>query len=61
MLSGRKISKGGIVGALIGIVLSLFSHKSADSNSKKIVKTGAFGLGGFLIGSFAEKKFRERR
>jgi uncharacterized membrane protein YeaQ/YmgE (transglycosylase-associated protein family) len=61
MLSDRKISKGGIIGALVGLFASLFIHKNTDSRGKKVLKTGSLGILGYLLGSYAEKKINNRK
>jgi hypothetical protein len=59
MLSNSKISKGGLIGALVALFASLFTHKQTDSSRKRIVKSGTLGLLGYLIGHFIEKKIRK--
>lgn len=61
MLSDNKISKGGLIGALLALLASVFSHKTTDSKTRKIVKSGAFGAVGYFVGSFAEKKINEHK
>lgn len=61
MLSDKKISKGGLIGALVGILASVFTHKPHDSRGKKAVKSGVFGIAGYLFGAYAEKKITRRK
>ena len=57
----NKISKGGLIGAVIALLASLFTHKSSDSAGKRIVKSGSIGLLGYLIGHYTEKKINSRK
>ncbi len=61
MLSDSNISKGGIIGAVAGLAASFFLHKSSNSTSNKAVKTGLFSAVGYFIGSFVEKKIKEKK
>lgn len=60
-MSNNKISKGGLIGAVLGVVASIFAHKQTDSTGKKVIKTGAMGAAGYFIGNYAEKKMKEKR
>jgi len=51
----RNISKGGIIGALAGFVVSTQFHNKGDHPIKKAAKTGLFVSLGFLLGKFLEK------
>ena len=61
MLLDSKISKGGLIGAISGLIASIFIHKSTDTTGKKVVKTGTLGIIGYLLGNFAEKKINEKK
>jgi hypothetical protein len=61
MLPDNKISKGGLIGAAIGLIASIFTHKQNDSTGKKVIKSGAMGTAGYFIGNYAEKKIKERK
>lgn len=61
MLSDNKISKGGLIGAIVAVLASIFVHKNSDTKARKVVKSGALGAAGYLIGFFAEKKINDRR
>jgi hypothetical protein len=60
MLTDKNISKGGLIGAISGILVSLFIHKATDSAGRKAVKTGSMGILGYLLGNFAERKIEEK-
>ena len=49
-------SKGGIVGALIGVIAAAFYHKPGDKALSNAGKTALFSGAGFLIGQWFEKK-----
>lgn len=61
MLSGNKVSKGGLIGAIIGLVASIFSHNTNDGKGKKVIKSGAFGIAGYILGSAIENKMNQKR
>jgi hypothetical protein len=61
MLSDKKVSKGGLIGALVGILASVFFHKTHDTAGKKVVKSAILGGVGYLFGSFTEKKISRRK
>lgn len=61
MILDNKISKGGLIGALMGLLASVFSHRDNDSKGRRIIKSGAFGAAGYIVGAYAEKKFQERK
>ena len=49
-------SKGGIMGALIGVIAAAFYHKPGDKALSNAGKTALFSGAGFLIGQWFEKK-----
>jgi hypothetical protein len=53
-------SKGGIIGAIIGALLSIRIHRSGDSVVKKAGKTAVFTGLGFLLGALIDKKITGR-
>jgi hypothetical protein len=55
LLDQKKISKGGLLGALVGIIASTQYHKERDRPLRKAAKTGFFASIGYLVGSFIEK------
>jgi hypothetical protein len=59
----QKISetphKGGIVGALLGALLSIGFHKPEEKPIRTAGRTAAFGGAGYLLGELAEKWFRK--
>jgi hypothetical protein len=61
MFSDNKISKGGLIGALLAVLASIFVHKNSDTKSRKVFKSGAIGAAGYLLGSLAEKKIYKHR
>lgn len=54
-LQNRPVSKGGIMGGLLGALLSGKSYSANDSTLKKAGKTGFFAVIGYLVGDFLEK------
>lgn len=59
MFSDTKISKGGLIGAASGLLVSIFAHKNTDTTGKKVLKSGGFSLIGYLLGAFVEKKIKK--
>ncbi len=59
MLSDSKISKGGIIGAISGLIASFFIHKPTETMGKKVIKSGTFSILGYILGSFVEKKIKQ--
>ncbi len=57
----NQISKGGLIGALIGAIASVFIHRSGESTVRSATKTGLFSALGYFIGSFTEKKISQRK
>jgi uncharacterized protein YcfJ len=53
----NKISKGGIIGAITGVLISFKTHNNNDSTGKKILKTGTGAAAGFFIGLLIERIF----
>lgn len=51
----KDISKGGLIGALIGAAASTQIHKKEDSIPKKALKTGLLASIGYFLGVFTEK------
>jgi hypothetical protein len=58
IILNKNISKGGLIGALAGSVVSTRFHSKDDHPVKKIAKTGLFATLGYLIGIFLEKIFK---
>jgi hypothetical protein len=56
--SNRNISKGGLIGALAGSVVSSQFQNKNDQPFKMNAKTGFFAALGYLIGTFLEKFFK---
>lgn len=54
-MQNRPVSKGGIIGGLLGALLSGRSYSAMDSTLKKAGKTGLFAAIGYFIGDLAEK------
>jgi hypothetical protein len=50
-----RVSKGGMMGGFLGILLSGKSYSSGDNSLKKAGKTGIFAALGYLIGDLLEK------
>jgi uncharacterized protein YqgC (DUF456 family) len=57
----KDISKGGLIGALIGAVASTQIHKKDDSTPKKALKTGIMTSIGFFLGALVEKLIGQRK
>jgi hypothetical protein len=55
-----NISSGGLIGGILGAVLSTRYHNQDDKVIHKAAKTGIFASLGYLAGSFIEKLFRSR-
>ena len=53
----KDISKGGLIGALLGTAASTQLHKKDDSLPKKAIKTGLLASLGYFLGSLFERKF----
>jgi hypothetical protein len=51
----KDISKGGLIGALVGALASTQIHKKDDSMPKKALKTGILASIGFFLGALVEK------
>jgi hypothetical protein len=56
-LLNKNISKGGLIGAMLGSVASTQIHKKDDSLTKKAVKTGILASIGYFLGSLFERKY----
>jgi len=56
-MENKTISKGGVIGGLLGALISAKSYSSTDNTIKKAGKTGIFAALGYLIGAFIEKLF----
>ena len=54
-MQNEPVSKGGLIGGLIGALVSGKSYSADDSLLKKAGKTGFFAAIGFIIGNFIEK------
>ncbi len=55
-----SFSKGGIIGAILGALASLATHKSGDPALKKAGKTGLLAALGYLLGDLFERKAGRR-
>ena len=51
----KDISKGGLIGALVGAVASTQVHKKEDNFPKKALKTGIIASIGYFLGAMIEK------
>jgi hypothetical protein len=60
-MQNRSVSKGGMVGGLLGALLSGKSYSANDSTLKKAGKTGFFTAIGYIIGDFLEKLISKRK
>jgi hypothetical protein len=56
-LFNKNISKGGLIGALMGSVASTQLYKKDDTLTKKAIKTGIFASVGYFLGSLFERKY----
>jgi len=56
-LLNKNISKGGLIGAVLGSVASTQLHKKDDTLTKKAIKTGIFASVGYFLGSLFERKY----
>jgi hypothetical protein len=57
---GNMPSKGSLIGALIGALLSFKYHNQADRPIKNAGKTALFSGTGFLLGQWLEKTLKKR-
>lgn len=57
----ENISKGGLLGAIAGVIASFQFHKESDKPLRKAAKTGIFTSIGYLLGSFVEKLIKGNR
>ena len=53
----KDVSKGGLIGALLGTVASTQFHRKDDSIPKKAIKTGLLASLGYFLGTLFERKF----
>lgn len=54
-----SFSKGGIIGAILGALASLATHKTGDAALKRAGKTGLLTALGYLLGDlFGRKTWR---
>jgi hypothetical protein len=60
-LQNKSVSKGGMVGGLLGALLSGKSYSANDGVLGKAGKTGFFAAIGYLIGDFLEKLFFKKK
>ena len=57
----KDLSKGGLIGGIVGAVASSKIHKPEDTMARKAVKTGLFAAIGFALGAFIEQLIGNRR
>jgi hypothetical protein len=55
-----KVSKGGVLGALLGGIASFKVHRNADSPLKKTGKTVALTGIGYLLGQWIENRLKSK-
>lgn len=56
----KDFSKGGLIGALLGALVSTQVNKPGDSMVKKTAKTGLLAALGFALGSFVENRIKKK-
>ncbi len=56
----KDFSKGGLIGALLGALVSTQVSKPGDSMVKKTAKTGLLAALGFALGSFVENRLKRK-
>jgi hypothetical protein len=54
-------SKGGLMGAIVGVFMASHTSHSEDKNLKKAGRTAMYAGAGFLAGSFIEKLLNKLR
>jgi gas vesicle protein len=54
----KNISKGGLIGAIAGSIVSIQFHNKDDKPLNKAAKISLFVTLGYLLGSILEKIFR---
>ena len=57
----KGLSKGGLIGGIMGALASSASYSGNDSTLKKAGKTGLFAALGYFIGEWVEKLIGKRR
>lgn len=60
MNMNKDFSKGGLIGALLGALVSTQVNKPGDNMIKKTAKTGLLAALGFSLGSFIETRLKKR-
>jgi hypothetical protein len=58
-LRNTKVSKGGLIGGMVGGIASVKSHQPADTTIKKAGKTALFAGIGYFIGEWIEGKLKK--
>lgn len=56
----KDFSKGGLIGALLGALVSTQVNKPGDNMVKKTAKTGILAALGFALGSFVENRLKRK-
>lgn len=56
----KDFSKGGLIGALLGALVSTQVNKPSDNMIKKTAKTGLLAALGFALGSFFENRLKKK-
>jgi hypothetical protein len=56
----KDFSKGGLIGSLLGALVSTQVSKPDDSMVKKTAKTGLLAALGFALGSFVENRLKRK-
>ena len=60
-MDSKSASKAGVIGGILGALLSTKSYSSTDNTLKKAGKTGLFAAAGYFIGELLEKLFNRRK
>jgi hypothetical protein len=60
-MQNKPVSKGGMLGGLIGALVSGKSYSANDTILKKAGKTGIFAALGYILGDFLERFIAKRR
>lgn len=53
--------KGGLIGALLGVMASVRYHRPEDNPLQRAGRTAVFSGAGYLLGRWFEKKFNRHR
>ncbi|MBN1159274.1 MAG: hypothetical protein JXA61_07820 [Bacteroidales bacterium] len=53
-------NKGGLIGAIAGVLISLFYHRREDEVARNAGKTALFSGAGFMLGEWLQKMIKKQ-